>query len=108
MDPSQEEQLTQRFTLATFLEAARLVEEGIAAAEDIDVAMRAGAGFKEGPFHWADRQGLDRVLSQLTDLSREVGPRFLPPRSLIELVQRGRLGIKTGRGYLAYERSDNG
>lgn len=97
-----ERELIMRFTLATFMEAARLYEEGIATPEDIDIAMRAGAGLKEGPFHWADMRGLDRVLEDLKALSSNLGARFSPPVSLTERVHRGQLGVKSGQGYLDY------
>jgi 3-hydroxyacyl-CoA dehydrogenase len=99
-----EQQLIRRFTLATFLEAVRLFEEGIAAPEDVDLAMRAGAGLAEGPFHWADARGLDVVLEELEMLAAEAGPRFQPPASLRARVQRGQLGVRTGRGYMTYVR----
>lgn len=102
MEDALERELILRFTLATFMEAARLYEEGIATPEDIDIAMRAGAGLKDGPFHWADARGLDRVLDDLNSLLTTAGARFSPPASLIERVHRGQVGVKSGRGYLAY------
>lgn len=104
MDEGLERQLILRFALATFLEAVRLYEEGMASIDDIDVAMQAGAGLKQGPFHWADGLGLDVVLEDLNVLCHTVSDRFSPPTSLIDRVQRGQLGVKTGQGYLAYER----
>lgn len=100
MEQSTEQQLVQRFTLATFLESVRLLDEGIASAEEIDIAMRAGAGLPEGPFHWADKRGLDVILDELAALEEAVGSRFRPPESLKNHVARGELGVKSGRGYL--------
>lgn len=106
MDESLEQQLLQRFSLATFLESVRLYEEKMASIEDIDVAMRAGAGLATGPFQWADTRGLDTVLAELTELENSVGERFRPPESLKTLVAQGDLGVKTGRGYLQYSASE--
>lgn len=102
MDEALEQQLILRFSLATFLESVRLYEDGIASAEDIDIAMRAGAGLPQGPFHWADVRGLDVVLQDLEELASTVGTRFTAPQSLRERVGRGQLGVKTGQGYLTY------
>ncbi len=102
MEEAVEQQLILRFSLATFLESVRLYEEGIASAEEIDIAMRAGAGLPVGPFQWADTQGLDRILADLESLAASVGPRFTPPHSLRERVERGQLGVKSGQGYLVH------
>ncbi len=97
-----EAELLSRFQLATFLEAVRLYDEGIASAEDIDIAMRAGAGLPIGPILWGDQTGLDVILNQLNVLSETVGNQFTPPKSLVDNVARGQLGVKSGRGYLAH------
>lgn len=102
MDSKSQTQLIQRFTLATFLEAVRLYDERITSAEEIDVAMRAGAGLKEGPFHWADARGLDVVLEELRVLQAQIGDRFTPPASLVDRVAKGQLGAKTRQGYLGW------
>lgn len=103
MEQDSQQQLIQRFTLATFLEAVRLFDEGAASAEEIDIAMRAGAGLKQGPFHWADARGLDDVLHDLRGLETKLGDRFAPPASLVDRVSQGHLGQKTGYGYLSWE-----
>ena len=102
MDEMQEQQLILRFSLATFLESVRLFEEGIASADEIDIAMRAGAGLPKGPLRWADERGLDQVLADLESLHASVGDRFTPPPSLQDRVARGQLGVKSGIGYLTY------
>ncbi|NMP23628.1 3-hydroxyacyl-CoA dehydrogenase family protein [Sulfobacillus harzensis] len=102
MDEKLEQELILRFSLATFLESVRLVDEGIASPEDVDIAMRAGAGIKIGPLMWADSRGLDQVLKDLEGLAATVGPRFQPPDSLRRHVERGQLGVKTGQGYLVH------
>ncbi|PSR22611.1 MAG: 3-hydroxyacyl-CoA dehydrogenase [Sulfobacillus acidophilus] len=102
MDANVEQQLILRFSLATFLESVRLYEEGIASVEDIDIAMRAGAGLPQGPFQWADTRGLDVVLQDLEQLAKTLGPRFSPPQSLQDLVARGWVGKASGQGYLSH------
>jgi 3-hydroxyacyl-CoA dehydrogenase len=97
-----ESELLTRFQLATFLEAVRLHDEGIASAEDIDIAMRAGAGLPKGPFAWADKAGLDMILGQLQELTQAGNPNFAPPESLVDKVARGQLGDKSKRGYLSH------
>lgn len=96
-------ELLSRFQLATFLEAVRLLDEGMATAADIDVAMRAGAGLKVGPFQWADKTGLDSILKQLEQMEVAFGERFAPPPSLREKVARGQLGLSRGQGYFRYQ-----
>lgn len=102
MTSQQEGQLVDRFSYAAIAEAGRLVDEGIAAAKDIDLAMRAGAGFAMGPLEMADTIGLDTVLEKLTALQGEHGDNFAPGSALRKLVASGALGKKTGRGYLEY------
>lgn len=102
MNQDWEQDLILRFSLATFLESVRLVDEGIASPEDVDIAMRAGAGLKTGPLMWADSRGLDLVLKDLETLVATVGSRFEPPASLRERVEHGQLGVGTGQGYLVH------
>ncbi len=103
MEEALTRQLLARFSLTTFLESVRLYEEGIASIEDIDIAMRAGAGLPQGPFYWADSRGLDVILRELEGLSRDGDTRFNPPASLQDRVLRGQLGVKSGQGYLRHE-----
>lgn len=80
----------ERFQLAAFQEACRIVEEGVATVADVDIALRAGAGFKEGIFAWADRQGLDELVSRLEVLAARHGEWFHPLPPLTERVASGR------------------
>lgn len=100
--PEQERALVDRFTYAAIAEAGRLVDENIASAKDIDIAMRAGAGFAIGPLETADTIGLDAVLETLSGLQARHGENFAPGTTLRKLVASGSLGKKTGRGYLEY------
>ncbi len=94
--------LIDRFVFAQFAEACRCLEEGIASASDIDLAMRTGAGLKVGPLAWADSIGLDAVTAKLKMLAAKHGDRFAPPRLLEQMVADNRLGMKTGRGFFEY------
>ncbi|MBV8282420.1 MAG: 3-hydroxyacyl-CoA dehydrogenase family protein, partial [Candidatus Eremiobacteraeota bacterium] len=65
--------LVERFQYAAIAEAGRLLDEGIATAKDIDLAMRAGAGLKTGPLEQADEIGLDTALASLRRLNATHG-----------------------------------
>jgi 3-hydroxybutyryl-CoA dehydrogenase len=87
-------------------EAARALEEGVASAEEIDIAMRLGVNYPQGPLKWADQIGLDEVLAVLEGLLRESGEdRYRPAPLLKKLVRAGFLGETSGRGFYAYNES---
>jgi 3-hydroxybutyryl-CoA dehydrogenase len=89
-------------------EAARSLEEGVASAEEIDVAMRLGVNYPHGPLRWADQIGLDDVLAVLEGLERETGDdRYRPATLLKKLVIAGFLGETTGRGFYSYNEGDS-
>jgi enoyl-CoA hydratase/3-hydroxyacyl-CoA dehydrogenase len=102
------EELTQRFVLKAFVEACLVLEEGMATVRDIDLGMMAGAGLIPPPFARADQTGLDDVLAALERAAQEWGERFAPPLILRRLVAQGRLGAKSGQGFFAYKRPDEG
>jgi 3-hydroxybutyryl-CoA dehydrogenase len=84
-------------------EAARSLEEGVASAEEIDVAMRLGVNYPQGPLRWADQIGLDEVLAVLEGLQRETGDdRYRPTPLLKKLAVAGFLGEASGRGFYSY------
>ncbi len=85
-------------------EAARSLEEGVASVDEIDVAMRLGVNYPQGPLKWADQIGLDEVLAVLEGLQRETGDdRYRPAPSLKKLVVAGFLGETSGRGFYSYQ-----
>ena len=84
-------------------EAARSLEEGVATAEEIDIAMRLGVNYPQGPLRWADQIGLDEVLAVLEGLRRETGDdRYRPAPLLKKLVTAGYLGEISGRGFYSH------
>ena len=85
--------------------AVRLLEKGVASAEDIDTAMKAGANMPMGPFALLDLVGLDVSVAILEALYGENPDPFLQPaQSLRRMVSAGRLGRKTGRGFYEYKK----
>ena len=95
--------LVNRLLTPVLLEAVRALDEGIAPARDIDLAMKAGAGFPMGPFELADMVGIDICLEVAETMYREFGDsRFAPPPRLRNMVKSGRLGRKSGRGFYEY------
>ncbi|MGH9861953.1 MAG: 3-hydroxyacyl-CoA dehydrogenase family protein [Candidatus Acidiferrales bacterium] len=95
---------TSRLNALLGNEAFRLLEEGVATAEDIDKAVKLGLNHPMGPFEMADLVGLDVRLAILEYLHRTLGERFKPCALLVERVRQGRLGRKTGRGVYEYEK----
>jgi 3-hydroxybutyryl-CoA dehydrogenase len=90
---------SSRLGVTLGLEAIRMVESGVASAEDIDAAMTLGYGHPTGPLRLTDLVGLDVRLGIARYLERELGPRFAPPELLVRLVEQGHLGRKTGKGF---------
>jgi 3-hydroxybutyryl-CoA dehydrogenase len=90
---------SSRLGVAIALEAMRMVQEGVASAEDIDTAMTLGYRHPVGPLRTTDIVGLDVRLAIAEHLARELGPRFEPPQLLRDKVAAGELGRKTGRGF---------
>ncbi|HYM62025.1 MAG TPA: 3-hydroxyacyl-CoA dehydrogenase family protein [Thermoanaerobaculia bacterium] len=95
---------TSRLGVALGLEAIRLLEQGIASAEDIDRAMELGYNHPMGPLRLTDLVGLDVRLGIAEYLASTLGPRFEPPQLLRDLVAEGKLGKKTGQGFYRGDR----
>ncbi|MGM7778918.1 3-hydroxyacyl-CoA dehydrogenase family protein [Arthrobacter sp. KNU-44] len=90
---------SSRLGVAIALEAMRMLEEGVASAEDIDNAMVLGYKHPTGPLKTTDIVGLDVRLGIAEYLHSTLGDRFAPPQILRDLVAAGYLGRKTGKGF---------
>jgi len=93
---------SSRLGIALGLEAIRMVEAGVASAEDIDRAMELGYRHPMGPLRLTDLVGLDVRLEIARYLHRELGDRFQPPELLEQMVEEGKLGKKSGRGFYVW------
>jgi 3-hydroxybutyryl-CoA dehydrogenase len=97
--------LVNRILMPFLAEAMRTFEEGTGSMEDIDTGAKVGLNHPMGPFELADFIGLDVTLNvmqvQYEGLRAE---HMKPPKVLIDLVEAGHLGQKTGRGFYTYPR----
>jgi 3-hydroxybutyryl-CoA dehydrogenase len=85
------------------LAAVRMYENGVASMEDIDTGMKLGCGYPMGPFELLDYVGLDTTLYAAEAIYREYpDPAYAPPTLLRRMVQAGRYGMKTGKGFREY------
>jgi 3-hydroxybutyryl-CoA dehydrogenase len=97
--------IVNRILMPLLAEAMRTFEEGTGTAEDIDTGARVGLNHPMGPLELADFIGLDVCLNVMNVLQEGIGgDHFAPPRVLVELVEAGHLGQKTGRGFHTYPR----
>lgn len=94
---------SSRLGVALGCEAMRMVQEGVASAEDVDAAMELGYNHPMGPIELGDVVGLDVRLDILEYLREELGERFRPPQILKRKVRAGKLGRKTGEGFYLWE-----
>lgn len=90
---------SSRLGVVIALEAIRMLQEGVASAEDIDAAMVLGYKHPVGPLRLTDMVGLDVRLGIATYLHSELGERFEPPALLRQMVADGKLGRKSGEGF---------
>ncbi len=94
---------SSRLGVALGLEAIRMLEEGVASAEDIDAAMMLGYKHPVGPLKLTDLVGLDVRLGIAEYLQAQLGDRFEPPALLRRLVAEGKLGRKSGEGFYHWD-----
>lgn len=100
--------LLNRINLVSYVEAIRLLEQGVGSVADIDQGVKLAFGRKMGPFETGDMVGLDVSCGALTAIyndSRDM--RFFPPQLLRRKVKAGQLGRKTGRGWYVYDGAGN-
>ena len=95
--------VVNRLFVPYILDAVRLLEEGVASAEDIDTAMKLGCGMPMGPLEFQDFAGADigyHVGNIFYEYMKEA--RFAPPGLLRNMIKAGYLGRKTGKGFYDY------
>lgn len=93
---------TSRLGLVLGLEAIRMLEQGVASAEDIDKAMELGYRHPMGPLRLTDIVGLDVRLAIADYLHKKLGNSFAPPELLKKMVREGKLGKKSGQGFYSW------
>ncbi|MFJ9384388.1 3-hydroxyacyl-CoA dehydrogenase family protein [Peribacillus sp. NPDC101481] len=96
--------IVNRIMIPQFIEAIKLLEEGVASAEDIDKAVTLGLNYPMGPFTLQDFAGVDIGYHVMEYFKEEFNDdHFAPPLLLKQLVRAGRHGKKTGAGFYDYE-----
>lgn len=96
--------IVNRIMIPQFIEAIRLVEEGVATPEDIDKAVTLGLNYPMGPFTLQDYAGVDIGLHVMDYFYEEFkDSRFAAPLTLRNLVRAGRIGKKVGEGWYDYK-----
>jgi 3-hydroxybutyryl-CoA dehydrogenase len=97
--------LVNRILMPFLAESMRALEQGVGTAEDIDAGARIGLNHPMGPLELADFIGLDVCLGIMRVLEDGLGLEHMrPPRVLVDLVDAGHLGQKTGQGFYTYPR----
>lgn len=100
--------VTSRLTLALINESVHALMEGVGTRDGIDRAMKLRFGWTHGPLALADEMGLDSVVRAMESLWGELGlPQFRPAPLLRQMVTRGWLGEKSGRGFYRYDEAGN-
>lgn len=96
--------IVNRIMIPQFIEAIRLLEEGVASAEDIDKAVKLGLNYPMGPFELQDYAGVDIGYYVMEYMAKEFNDtRFAPPMLMKQLMRANRLGRKTKAGFYDYE-----
>ena len=97
--------IVNRLLVPYINDAMHALSEGVASAEDIDLAMKLGANMPIGPLALADMVGLDVCLAAGESLLKEFGdPKFRPAPLLRQMIRAGKLGRKSGEGFFIYDK----
>ena len=98
--------IVNRIMVPHMIEAIKIVEEGIASIEDVDIAVKNGLNYPMGPFELMDLTGIDIAYFVneyfLKELNKEL--KWVSPNLLKTMIRAGRLGRKTGEGWYDYEK----
>jgi len=95
--------IVNRLLITMINEAVIQYEAGVASAQDIDTAMKLGANYPMGPLELADYIGIDVVLAIMKSIQEQTGSnKYKPADMLINMVEAGRLGRKSGEGFYKY------
>ena len=96
--------VVNRILIPLLNDCVRVLDEAGVTPEDLDRAMRFGTNWPIGPCALLDLIGLDVHVHASEALQEKLGePRMAPPLRLVSMVEQGRLGRKTGRGFFTYE-----
>lgn len=98
--------IVNRLLVPYMLESVRLYERGDASKEDIDMAMKLGAGYPMGPLQLSDYVGLDTIKFIVDGWAEAYpdNPLFQPSPLLNQLVEEGKFGMKSGEGFYTYKK----
>ena len=95
--------VVNRILIPVLNDAVRVLDEGVASPEDIDKGMRLGSNWPIGPLALIDLIGVDTYVHVCEALWKALEEqRFAPPQTLVEMLEDGRLGRKSGRGFFEY------
>ncbi|MAX68874.1 MAG: 3-hydroxybutyryl-CoA dehydrogenase [Flavobacteriales bacterium] len=95
--------VANRILMPMINESILTLEEGVSGVEEIDTVMILGMSHPMGPLHLADFIGLDVCLSILEVMHEGFkNPKYAPNKTLINMVNQGKLGIKSGEGFYDY------
>jgi len=96
--------ISVRLFIALIGEACEVLVEGISSKENIDLTMKRGLGMPLGPFEFADKVGIDKLIRWMDNLYREFGDlKYKAPPYLKKLYRANHLGRKTGQGFYKYD-----
>ncbi|RPI78503.1 MAG: 3-hydroxyacyl-CoA dehydrogenase family protein [Desulfobacteraceae bacterium] len=98
--------IVNRIMIPHFLEAIKIVEEGVASAQDVDVAVKNGLNYPMGPFELMDLTGIDIAYHVNEYFYRELNKelKWVSPTLLKNMIRANRLGRKTGGGWYDYSK----
>jgi 3-hydroxybutyryl-CoA dehydrogenase len=98
--------IVNRIMTPHFLEAIKMLEEGIATAEDIDTAVKNGLNYPMGPFELMDLTGIDIAYHVTEYFHKELNQelKWIAPTLMKSMIKAGKLGRKTGAGWYDYKK----